>query len=102
MRSINVEVKKWYTGVSVNTLSAVVTTLNRPNGAGDLTNEVSTWTELGVTSSSSGEHDRLVFSKFSAWGQGFGIRIYDTVGVAIKSVNVEFEVNPNLPRNDNN
>lgn len=101
VRSVTVEIKKWDTGITNNTLDLEVTTLNRSNGAGDQVNTVQSWSEASGSSSTSGDHDRLVFSKHCLYGQGFKIKLKNIAGIAIKSVTVDYEEAKNIPRKDN-
>lgn len=101
VRSVTVEVVKWNTGVATNTLTCTATTLNRPQGAGDSTGTPQVWAEAASAASVDGSHDRLVLPMHLPKGQGFGIKLSGIVGVAIKSVTVNYETDPNLPRDDN-
>lgn len=101
VRAVSVEVYKYDTGVYTNTLNLNANTLNRTNGAGDIANDLSSWSEDASLATVDGVHDRLVFPKLCAWGEGFKIRISSVVGLSIKSVHIDFEEQPALPRSIN-
>lgn len=98
VRSVTVEIKKWDTGVETNSLDCSVKTVNRPNGAGDVTNELRSWSEAATSATTDGVHDRIVFPMHCAVGQGFQLTLSNLVGVAIKSVTVDLEDFKEQPR----
>jgi hypothetical protein len=102
VRSVSVDIIKYNTGVATNHLTATVTTLNRTNGADDVASSPSNWTEVSSVATTDGVHDRIVFSKLLVMGQGFRIKLSNIAGIAIKSVHVEFEEQPGLPRSESN
>lgn len=98
VRALELTIKKWQTGVTTNTLTVDITTLGRTNGALDIANQTSTWSELGSASSVSGTHDRLVFPKECYPGLGWRVRVSGIVGVAVADITVEYTENYDQPR----
>lgn len=101
VRSVVVEVLKYDTGVATNSLNMTVTTINRTNGAGEVVNPTRSWTDAHTNATTEGVHDRITFPVMCAWGQGWKINLTSIVGIAIKSVTIEYEPSDNLPRTDN-
>lgn len=96
VRSVIVEIQKWNTGVTTNGASVTIRTFDR-NGGDDYDTETIAWSEAASVAPNTAEgiSDRFI-KKFGSkgFGAGFQIVISDIVGIAIRRIYAEVDVNP--------
>ena len=95
VRKVFVEIQKWNTGVTDNTLTVEVRSFGR-NAVDGYHSETNTWTEAASATAAGDEGEAFVVQQnFEArFGTGFQIGITGLVGCAVNRIVVEVDIEP--------
>lgn len=88
-RHVVVDIVKYQTGVTNNTMTLVFKKFGAYLAPGDQSPAAQSWTDAGANASTTGTHDRIVFDiGDQGWAAGFQVGLSGIAGIKIKSITV--------------